>query len=133
VEKDEKETTGVRAVLNFGHTFAHALETATNYKKFLHGQAVAAGMLFAAKLSLHLKICKEKTVKEIEQILTDSGFVLKFKNNPDLFLSLMKKDKKSVDGKINFVLIKEIGKTINRFVEDGDILKILKKFNEENK
>ncbi len=51
VEKDEKEATGLRAVLNFGHTFAHALETATKYKKFLHGEAVAIGMLFAIKLS----------------------------------------------------------------------------------
>ncbi|GHT36821.1 3-dehydroquinate synthase [Endomicrobiia bacterium] len=133
VEKDEKEITGLRAILNFGHTFAHALETATNYKKFLHGEAVAIGMLFAADLSLELKICKPDTYKEVEDILLEAGFNLNVAVNTAQFLSLMKKDKKSVNGNIKFVLIKDIGKTINSYVEDSIVLNVLKKFTGENK
>jgi 3-dehydroquinate synthase len=132
VEKDEKETTGLRAVLNFGHTFAHALETATNYKKFLHGEAVAIGMLFAAKLSLELKICSSDTYKEVEALLLEADFNLNVTVNTAQFLSLMKKDKKSVNGNIKFILIKDIGKTINIYVKDSIVLNVLKKFTGEN-
>ncbi|MCA6069993.1 MAG: 3-dehydroquinate synthase [Endomicrobium sp.] len=128
VEKDEKEITELRAILNFGHTFAHALETATKYKKFLHGEAVAIGMLFATKLSLELKTCKEKTYKEIKSILQLSHFNLNVKFNAVQFLSLMKKDKKSVDGNIKFVLTKDIGEVINSYVKDDIVLNVLKKF-----
>jgi 3-dehydroquinate synthase len=133
VKKDEKEITGLRAILNFGHTFAHALETATNYKKFLHGQAVAIGMLFAARLSLELKICVSDTYKKIKDILLAAGFNLKVTVNAAQFLSLMKKDKKSVNGNIKFVLIEDIGKTINIYVKDNMVLNVLKKFAGENK
>jgi 3-dehydroquinate synthase len=67
VEKDEKETNGLRIVLNFGHTYAHALETATRYKKLLHGEAVGIGMLFAAQLSLKLKLCRQETYNKVKK------------------------------------------------------------------
>jgi 3-dehydroquinate synthase len=133
VEKDEKETTGVRAVLNFGHTFAHALETATKYKKFLHGEAVAAGMLFATKLSLELKICKPETYKKAENLLQKAKFNLSTKNNTRQLFSLMKKDKKSIDGNIKFILIKDIGKTVSVYVKDNVVLNVLKNFAGANK
>ncbi|MDR0820769.1 MAG: 3-dehydroquinate synthase [Endomicrobium sp.] len=133
VEKDEKEITGLRAVLNFGHTFAHALETATKYKKFLHGEAVAIGMLFAIKLSLELRICKPETYKEVENLLQKADFILSTKNNARQLLSLMKKDKKSIDGNIKFILIKDIGKTVSTYVKDNVVLNVLKDFAGENK
>lgn len=133
VEKDEKEITGLRAVLNFGHTFAHALETITKYKKFLHGEAVAIGMLFAIKLSLELKTCNMETYKEVENLLYKAGFILNTKNDAKQMLSLMKKDKKSIDGNIKFVLIKDIGKAISSYVKDDVVLSVLKNFTEENK
>ncbi|MDR1474868.1 MAG: 3-dehydroquinate synthase [Endomicrobium sp.] len=128
VEKDEKETIGLRAVLNFGHTYAHCLETATNYNRFLHGEAVAIGMLFAARLSLELKICKREVYYKVKNMLNITAFNLDTKNKPIKFLSLMKKDKKSVDGNINFVLIKDIGEVINKQVADRMVLNVLKKF-----
>jgi 3-dehydroquinate synthase len=128
VEKDEKEITGLRADLNFGHTFAHALETATKYKKFLHGEAVAIGMLFAIKLSLELKICKPKTYKEVENLLQKADFTLSTKNNAWQMLSLMKKDKKSIDGNIKFILIKDIGKIVSIYVKDTVVLNVLRNF-----
>ncbi|MDR1400826.1 MAG: 3-dehydroquinate synthase [Endomicrobium sp.] len=128
VEKDEKETTGLRAVLNFGHTFAHALETLTKYRKFLHGEAVAMGMLFAAELSLVSKTCRLETYKEIESLLKKADFILNLKINEQRLLTLMKKDKKSIDKNIKFVLIRNIGKTVNAHVKDNLVLYALKKF-----
>ncbi|AKL98533.1 3-dehydroquinate synthase [Endomicrobium proavitum] len=135
VEKDEKEVTGVRAVLNFGHTLAHAIETFTKYKKFLHGEAVAAGMLYAAKLSLDLKLCGKETFLQVKELLTAAGFVFNFKNlNALKLLELMKKDKKSVNASLRFVLLKDIGKSISDAeVKDGAALKTLKEFLRENK
>jgi 3-dehydroquinate synthase len=130
VERDEKETTGLRALLNFGHTFAHALETITKYKKFLHGEAVAIGMLFAARLSLELKMCSFETYQKVKNILIEANFNLKTNINCTKFLSLMKKDKKAVNGNINFVLIKDIGKAINHYVKDDIVLSVLRKFQE---
>jgi 3-dehydroquinate synthase len=126
VEKDEKETNGLRAVLNFGHTYAHALETVTHYKKFLHGEAVAIGMLFAAQLSLKLKLCGQETYNKVEKLLNLAAFNLDTKNKPKQFLALMKKDKKSVNGNINFVLIKDIGKTVNKQVNDNIVFNVLR-------
>jgi 3-dehydroquinate synthase len=126
VEKDEKETNGLRAVLNFGHTYAHALETVTHYKKFLHGEAVAIGMLFATQLSLKLKLCGQETYNKVEKLLNLAAFNLDTKNNPKQFLALMKKDKKSVNGNINFVLIKDIGKTVNKQVNDNIVFNVLR-------
>jgi 3-dehydroquinate synthase len=128
IEKDEKEVTGLRAVLNFGHTFAHALETITKYKKFLHGEAVAIGMLFAIELSLELRICKPETYKEVKNFLQRADFALNTKSNARQMLSLMKKDKKSIDGNIKFILIKDIGKTVSTYVKDDVVLNVLKNF-----
>jgi 3-dehydroquinate synthase len=126
VEKDEKETKDLRTILNFGHTYAHALESATHYRKFLHGEAVAIGMLLAAKLSLKLKLCKKETYNKITKLLYLAAFNLDTINNPRQFLSLMKRDKKSVNGNINFVLIKDIGKTINKQINDNILLNVLR-------
>lgn len=121
VEKDEKEISGVRELLNFGHTFAHALETATNYKLFLHGEAVAVGILFAAMLSYKLKFCNLDTKRQIENILLNAGFCGKLnkKTDPVQLLNFMKKDKKSVSKKIKFVLPKTIGAVCPK-MEVGD-------------
>ena len=130
VEKDEKETKGLREILNFGHTLAHALETYTEYKKFLHGEAVAAGMLFAAKLSYELKFCSSDTYNKIRIILSEAGFLFDFSGMDHVKLvDLMTKDKKSVDGKIRFVLLKDIGKPVcGVTVAAKKIEKILKAF-----
>jgi len=128
IEKDEKEITGLRAVLNLGHTFAHALETLTKYRKFLHGEAVAIGILFAAKLSLRTKICGPEVYKEVEKLLKKANFNLDAKNDEQQLLLLMKKDKKSLNGNIKFILIENIGKTADRLVKDDIVLDVLKSF-----
>ncbi|MDR2425686.1 MAG: 3-dehydroquinate synthase [Endomicrobium sp.] len=135
VEKDEKETKGLREVLNFGHTLAHALETYTDYKKFLHGEAVAAGMLFAALLSYKLTKCKKETFIKTNIILKEAGFNFNLSAmNAEKLAVLMTRDKKSIEGKIRFVLLKDIGKSVCGIIADSKkILKILKNYLKENK
>lgn len=109
VEQDERETTGLRAVLNYGHTFAHAFETAANYGGLLHGEAVSIGMDCAAKLALRLGridiVQRQRTLLE--------QFDLPVTVNPawpiDDLLSTMKRDKKTEAGRLRFVLPIRLG------------------------
>jgi 3-dehydroquinate synthase len=131
VEEDEKEKKGVRELLNFGHTFGHALETVTGYKKFLHGEAVVTGMLFVAQLANKIRFCDDITVKNIKEIISNSGFNenINLKINADKLLELMKKDKKSVSKKIRFVLPEKIGKAVSGIeIDDKIILETIKDF-----
>ena len=103
--------------LNFGHTFAHAIEVKNNYSKNItHGEAVLSGMILATRLSLLKKICSKNTVKEIEGIYKNNGLSYTYKkfSNPNSIKSLipfLKNDKKNNDDNINFILLKNIGNT----------------------
>ena len=124
VEEDEKERKGIRELLNFGHTFGHALETITKYKKYLHGEAVAVGMLFVAELSNRIRFCDNVTKQKIKEIIVNAGFndKIKLKVNPVNLLNIMKKDKKSVSGKIRFVLPEKICKAVTGIEIDNKII-----------
>ncbi len=129
VHEDERETKGIRQFLNFGHTFAHALETITKYKKFLHGEAVAIGMLFAVKLATKINMCDKDVELKVKDLLESFCFDLKPKISCNIknLLSLMKKDKKSVSNKIKFVLPTKIGKVISNIeVSDKLVLQTMK-------
>jgi 3-dehydroquinate synthase len=110
VAADETET-GVRAVLNFGHSFGHAIETGMGYGKWLHGEAVAAGMCMAARLSALSGALGERDVARIESLLQRAGLpAAPPKEIPvDRFLELMHRDKKNVRGRIRLVLLEAIG------------------------
>ena len=116
VSRDTNEK-GLRMILNFGHTFAHAIEVKNNYsKKISHGEAVLTGMILATRLSYAKKVCNKKVLREIEDIYKKNNLIYTFKkyNNYKLINSLipfLKNDKKNDDDKINFVLLKKIGKT----------------------
>lgn len=111
VAEDEFETDkGIRAMLNLGHTFGHAIEAALGYGVWLHGQAVAVGIVMAAFVSMRHGWLNIKDFNRIKQIFLNA----KLPTNPpdiskELFLDLMGSDKKNKDGKINLVLIKKIG------------------------
>tara|TARA_B110000014_G_scaffold264424_1_gene265863 strand:- start:1757 stop:2827 length:1071 start_codon:yes stop_codon:yes gene_type:complete len=112
VTKDEKET-GVRALLNFGHTFGHAIEASGNYKKILHGEAVAKGMLIASKISLLEGLITEREASKIRNLLLAYNFDLdlaKYKYS-DLKPFILR-DKKIQKGKLNLVLLKGISNGI---------------------
>jgi 3-dehydroquinate synthase len=110
VEADERETGGGRAVLNYGHTFAHALETVTGYGELLHGEAVSIGMMCAARLAERLGRIDTSFVRRQESLLTAFGLPVKSPAaDPDALLDAMSRDKKSESGRLRFVLPTGLG------------------------
>ncbi len=113
VALDEFETTGVRALLNLGHTFGHAIETGTGYSNWLHGEAIAAGTLLAADLSQHLGWLSPNDVAFIKNLMERVGLPCQAPNlGVSRYLELMASDKKVEAGKIRFVLLKSLGHAV---------------------
>ncbi|MFH0794858.1 MAG: 3-dehydroquinate synthase family protein, partial [bacterium] len=114
VEEDERES-GLRAILNFGHTLGHALESATNYEMLRHGEAIAIGMVAAAELAQRLSLLKAKDAARIASLISRSGLPIRFPvTDHAKLLGLVKKDKKVRDGKVRFVLPVKIGDVVIR-------------------
>jgi 3-dehydroquinate synthase len=109
VSADEKEG-DLRRVLNFGHTIGHALEAATDYRTFLHGEAVAWGMIAATKISAEIGLCSHAVYERIVQATRAWGPLPKVNVQTAKALKLMQSDKKTEAGAIHFVLPREIGK-----------------------
>ncbi|MBT3858286.1 MAG: 3-dehydroquinate synthase [Gammaproteobacteria bacterium] len=114
VAQDEKET-GIRALLNFGHTFGHAIETASGYGTWLHGESVAMGMVMAADLSSRLGLIEAKGANSIRDVI-EKKFGMPALPPADIsveqYLDLMSSDKKAELGNIRFVLLKSIGDAV---------------------
>ncbi len=110
VAEDEREA-GIRALLNFGHSFAHALETLTDYRSYLHGEAVAIGMMVASRLSELRGICATGFSDRLAKLLKsfDLPLDLPAKLNPDDILDTMKLDKKVMAGSTRLILVKSAG------------------------
>jgi 3-dehydroquinate synthase len=111
VERDEREVTGLRAVLNYGHTFAHAYETTAGYGTLLHGEAVAIGMARAARLALQLGRISPEVVRRQDRLLTDLRLPIEPPADATAadLLAVMGRDKKAVGGRLRFVLPSRIG------------------------
>ncbi len=116
VEKDVSEK-NLRMILNFGHSFAHAIEVKNKFsKKVSHGEAVLSGMILAMRLSVARNILKLNTMKEITKIYEENNLSYTFKKYSKTkkileLISYLKNDKKNDDEKINFILLKKIGQT----------------------
>lgn len=110
VSSDEREQ-GRRAVLNFGHTFGHAIEAATGFSEWLHGEAVAAGMLIAASLSARLGWLEADEVQRLRQLLTRAALpVTAPQVGAAKALALMQLDKKVLNNRIRLVLLRGLGR-----------------------
>jgi len=111
VAEDEKEA-GIRAILNLGHTFGHAIEAAMGYGNWLHGEAVATGIVMAAELSCQENLIGPDDVKRVRSIIQRAGLPTTPPKEMDVdtFISLMSRDKKAEQGKINFILLEALGK-----------------------
>lgn len=110
VEQDEREETGLRAILNYGHTFAHAFETVAGYGSWLHGEAVAAGMVCASKLAEKLGRVSSDVTERQRKLLHDFGLPTRPLDWPvDDLLAAMRRDKKAVSGQLRFVLPRHLG------------------------
>lgn len=114
VGQDETES-GLRAILNFGHTIGHAIENSSGYGKYLHGEAIAIGQVAAAKLSHKILGLPSGDVARIEKLFIRAGLPVKIKLNPaqrkKLFAAMLL-DKKVSGGEVTFVLAKKIGKVV---------------------
>lgn len=109
VGQDERES-GLRAILNFGHTFGHAIEAGLGYGQWLHGEAVGCGMVLAAELSMRLGLVDQTMVARLRGLIERAGLpvrapVLDATDNAGRYLELMRLDKKSEAGTIRFVVI----------------------------
>ena len=112
VTRDEREQ-GERALLNLGHTFGHAIESATNYSTWLHGEAVGAGMLLAADMSQRLGWLQAPDVARVERVLQLFGLRTDVRElSAGTLAEKMKIDKKVAAGRIRLVLLKSIGKSV---------------------
>ncbi len=123
VEKDERED-DYRAVLNFGHTIGHALEAATEYQKYLHGEAVGIGMAQAAVISVQQGFCDQRSLERIRKLIKKAGLPLEIPRDVSMqnLVQGMEVDKKSAGGKIRFVMCAGIGKTGFHALSPGEIL-----------
>ncbi len=132
VAEDETET-GVRALLNLGHTFGHALEAATGYSnRLLHGESVAIGMVQAFRFSERLGHCKKGTADQVASHLARAGLPTHVSHiegampPPSEMLKLMYQDKKAVGGKLTFILVRGIGEAfIAKGVDEVEVLRFL--------
>lgn len=114
VSADEHEQTGLRAILNYGHTFAHAFESATGYGHLLHGEAVSLGMVAAARLAERLGrvdvafVARQNALLESFGLPTDLAAIT-VDHSPQVLLDIMRRDKKAVGGQLRFVLPSRLG------------------------
>lgn len=127
VAQDEKEQS-VRALLNFGHTFGHAIEKLTGYGNWTHGDAVAVGMVLAARLSENMSLITPEDVQNIEEILTAANLPISLPNiDPAELLAAMQSDKKVKDRNIQLVLLKNIGEAfLTADYSQEDLVNILR-------
>jgi 3-dehydroquinate synthase len=111
VRQDETET-GLRAILNFGHTIGHAIEAVSGYGKYLHGEAISIGQVAAAKLSVRASGLPAEDAERIQQLLERAGLPVAINlpaSRQDALIKAMQLDKKVNDGQVRFVLASRIG------------------------
>jgi 3-dehydroquinate synthase len=123
VAADEREA-GERALLNFGHTFGHAIETGSGYGAWLHGEAVAAGMVMAAELSALMGHLRKTEVTRVRDLLKRAGLPVGGPPlAPERLMALMAVDKKTAKGKTRFVLLESIGRAALRGDVDEELVR----------
>ena len=129
VSQDERES-GLRAILNFGHTFGHAIEAGLGYGQWLHGEAVGCGMVMAASLSARLGLVDAALVRRLTTLIQKAGLpvtgpVLDASDNAGRYLELMRLDKKSLGGDIRFVVIDAPGRASLRGAPDALVREVI--------
>ena len=123
VAADEREA-GLRAILNFGHTFGHAIEAGVGYGEWLHGEAVAAGMVMAAELSQRAGTLRRADAERVKALIARAGLPVRGPKLPVArYLELMQIDKKAAGGKMRFVLLDGIGRATLRGELSADAIR----------
>ncbi|MBI5254947.1 MAG: 3-dehydroquinate synthase [Burkholderiales bacterium] len=125
VGQDERES-GLRAILNFGHTFGHAIESGLGYGQWLHGEAVGCGMVLAAALSQRCGLVEDAFVRRLTRLIERAGLPVRAPAMPEArWLELMRVDKKAEAGEIRFVLIDGMGRAVMRGAPDEWVLEVI--------
>ena len=125
VSKDEKEKKGIRTILNFGHTVGHAIEAASSYDRYQHGEAISIGMRVAGSIACTMGIFSQKNLRLIEDLLSEIGLPEKIKNvNVASMIKTMAHDKKNISKKNRFVLPRKVGQVC---VMEGISLPLIQK------
>jgi 3-dehydroquinate synthase len=129
VEQDEKEH-GIRAALNYGHTFGHVIENETKYKKYLHGEAVAIGMIMANETAISMNLMSKEEALRVKTLLEKYDLPTRYKvENSETFYETFFLDKKSSDSNITFIIPFGIGDVkITDAIESNVIMSVLDKF-----
>ena len=123
VEKDEKES-GLRKIVNYGHTIGHAIETLTHYKKYSHGEAIAIGMVVEGLIASKIGMLSKKELIAQNILIKKAGLPTTIPNiNTNKIINELKKDKKVVGGKIEFVLLEKIGKAAYGVKVSNNVIK----------
>jgi 3-dehydroquinate synthase len=119
VSEDEREA-GLRALLNFGHTIGHAIETATRYRRFLHGEAISIGMAYASDLAVRLGSMQDNESIRIKDLIRSYNLPVALPDDISVsaMMDAMKVDKKVKSGRLRFILPETIGKV--RIEDDVD-------------
>jgi 3-dehydroquinate synthase len=125
VSADEREG-GIRATLNFGHTFGHAIEAGMGYGEWLHGEAVGCGMVIAADLSCRLKYISNAECERLTQIIKSMNLpIVPPKFGAGRYMELMQVDKKTEGGQIRYVVLEKIGQAQIKSVPDAQVIETL--------
>ena len=137
VGQDEREA-GLRAILNFGHTFGHAIEAGLGYGEWLHGEGVGCGMVMAARLSQRLGLLAEDKVERLVRLVEAAGLPVRGPqlkvghgegcadlSNAQRYLQLMRVDKKAEAGEIKFVLVEDAGRAVVRGAPDALVAEVI--------
>jgi 3-dehydroquinate synthase len=125
VGQDERES-GLRAILNFGHTFGHAIETGLGYGAWLHGEGVGCGMVLASELSARLGLVPASFVERMTRLIERAGLPVKAPRMPIArWLELMRVDKKNEGGEIRFVVIEGLGRAGMRGAPDAMVAEVI--------
>ncbi|NOX56141.1 MAG: 3-dehydroquinate synthase [Planctomycetes bacterium] len=130
VEQDEFERTGLRSILNYGHTFAHAFEALSHYDQLLHGEAVAIGMIYASRLAERMKLIEPDVTQRQLDLLKRLHLPTRLPDprqfTPEAVLDRMKLDKKAVSGRLRFVLPTRLGHVeLFKDVSEHDVRAVL--------
>jgi 3-dehydroquinate synthase len=127
VGEDERES-GLRAILNFGHTFGHAIETGQGYGAWLHGEAVGCGMVLASRLSAELDLVPHALADRIERVVAAAGLPVRPPPMPfERWLALMRLDKKAQAGAIRFVVLEAPGRAGVRSADDALVERVIRR------
>ncbi|RME70544.1 MAG: 3-dehydroquinate synthase [Verrucomicrobia bacterium] len=129
VKADERETaaSGGRALLNLGHTFAHAIEAVAGYGEYLHGEAVGVGLVAAARLSAALGLIGEGAVQQVETVVAAHALPVALRAPLPLeaLMAAMQRDKKVRDGRLRFVVMEKLGQAATREDVDAELVRAI--------